>query len=331
MITEESPLRGKSDFKELRSSKYIYVDKTKYIVNMLNTDNKCFIARPRRFGKTLMLNTIKYLYLGDHELFEGLEIYEYIDRPIFRPHPVIHLDMSDVKTHAFPDDLVLDPNERVLYSIDKSLLRILNTIALSFGVAISQISASDAFRDLICNTSTKCGKVVILIDEYDYLLTNAFDKPILQKDIHEFLREFYGSIKTLDSNIHIAYITGISKFSKVGVFSFLNNVTDFSNDIAYSDMFGYTNDELCRYFKSFIDETADRMQLQPEALIDKLKSYYDGYSFAGEQTVYNPVSIRYFFTDKEFDDYWTLVGDFSGGGRAGTLQATPHPRKPLIL
>jgi hypothetical protein len=175
---------------------------------MFKTEQKCFIARPRRFGKTLMLSAIKYLYLGDHELFEGLEIYKYINRPIFQPHPVIYLDMSDVATFVPSDDSAAVDYKEVLSLIETNLLYTLNKIAESYCVEITQAAASIAFSDLIYNISSKHGKVVILIDEYDSLLTGAFDKPILQRNIHEFLRDFYRNIKTRTPHIHIAYITG---------------------------------------------------------------------------------------------------------------------------
>jgi hypothetical protein len=297
-----------SDFAELRSGKYIYVDKTQYIVDMLSKKRKVFIVRPRRFGKTLMLSTLENIFRGNHELFKGLAIYPHLDNPLFQQRPVIRLDMSYPKTTDSPYDLDPSHIEEGIAPLKSCLLGMLNRIADEHDVKIAQTSHHEAFADLIYKVSSKHDRVVILIDEYDKLLTETFDLPVYQNTIHKFLRDFYSNIKIFSDKIYVAYITGISKFSKLGVVSFLNNVTDFSNNPNFCDMFGYTEKELRKYYEPYINKTATKMKMAPELLIDKLKSYYDGYSFCGEESVYNPISIHNFFVNEEFKDYWIKTG-----------------------
>jgi hypothetical protein len=164
---------------------------------MFKTEQKCFIARPRRFGKTLMLSTINNLYLGNHKLFEGLEIYKYLDDPIFQPHPVISLNMSAVTTLSSPEDISPAKIPEAILPIEKSLFVLLDRIAAVYDVKINKISPSDAFGDLIYKVASKHDTVVILIDEYDCLLTETLAKPTYQKAIYDFLRNFYINIKKI--------------------------------------------------------------------------------------------------------------------------------------
>ncbi|MDR1874485.1 MAG: ATP-binding protein [Synergistaceae bacterium] len=284
---------GIQTFDEIRKEGYLYVDKTKYLVDLIDSGKTCFLSRPRRFGKSLTVSTFDALFSGKKELFEGLYAREFFDRPEYKVHPVIHLDMSNLTTNMGVDEL------RV------SISGQLRENARRLKVDIEAGAPGDAFFNLISRTAEKYSfKAVLLIDEYD--------KPILDclHDIRELdaarnvLKDFYTRIKSADKYLRFIFMTGISKFSKMGVFSALNNLNDISMDARYATMLGYTEKELLFNFDGYIDEMAAACGESRESLVAQIRDYYDGFSFDGENKLYNPFSTLNFFEKKKFLNYW---------------------------
>jgi hypothetical protein len=225
-MSELAPLQHTLfNFQALRKENYFYVDKTQYIAHLFDWGGRCFFARPRKFGKSLMLSTIKNLFLGNRHLFDGLAIAEHLDNPRFQPHPVIHIDFSGIATLEEDDKNKIkdkDIDESII-TIKSSLLNKICKIASFHNVDVDKNSPYTAFNDVICNTAEKNEKnVVLLIDEYDLLLNETFNIPKYQNKIRGLLRNFYKNIKDCEEYIHLCYITGISKFSELGIFSVAN-------------------------------------------------------------------------------------------------------------
>ncbi|MDR1793507.1 MAG: AAA family ATPase, partial [Bacteroidales bacterium] len=290
---------GLQTFTELIEENYIYVDKTKYLVDMIDRGKLYFFTRPRRFGKTLTVSTLEALFQGRKELFKGLYAEEWLNRAEFQPSPVIRLDMNSITT-----------GEGVAV-MKKSLLSIVQECGENNGVILQTTSSvGDAFRELIRSLYKKCNsKVVILIDEYDKpLLDNLFKSKELIETIKEFLSDFYTQVKANEQYIKFVFLTGISKIARVGVFSKLNNLTDISFRAKYGEMCGYTEEEIKTYFTDYLQDTANAMNITTDELMDKIRNYYDGFCFDGIHRMYNPYSTLLFFDNKDFDNYWFESG-----------------------
>jgi len=221
---------GIQTFEKLRESNCVYVDKTKYLVDLIDNVGICFFARPRRFGKSLTISTFESLFSGKKELFKGLAAEEFLDRHDFKPGPVISLDMSDITTNESLD------------AIKESICALTNKIARNLKIKLSDTKLpGDLFSELITSTAEKHNqKVVILIDEYDMPYTEFVNDPDMAEKVRDLLRNFYSRIKSNDKYLRFVFITGISKFTKMGVFSSLNNLVDISPDEKYGEMCGYT-------------------------------------------------------------------------------------------
>ena len=287
-------------FEELRTKGYIYVDKTKYFVNMIDTGKIYFLARPRRFGKSLTVSTFDALFSGKKELFKGLYAEEFINRPDFLPSPVIRLDMSKITT----DDGIK--------CFKESLLKMTRGIAKRLSVTLSNTQIpSDLLSELISETAQQYAqRVVILVDEYDKPYTDFVNDPEMAEKVRNVLRNFYVQIKANDEHIRFTFITGISKFAKFGVFSTLNTPLDISLSLKYAEICGYTEEEIIRYFPDYLDETADYMHISTPELIEKMRHYYNGFSFDSDARarLYNPYSTLLFFSEKLFLNYWIDTG-----------------------
>ncbi|KLO21596.1 ATPase AAA [Marinitoga sp. 1197] len=282
---------GVQDYKEIIEEDYIYVDKTKYIFNLINSGKFYFLSRPRRFGKSLTISTLYYLFKGEKELFKDTYIY---DKWEFKEYPIIRINLLDV----------VSENEKEL---KEGLLKIIKDEGKKYGIKIKNDHYKYAFDDLIIELSKK-GKVVILVDEYEKpILDNINNKEMAEK-YRNVLRNFYVTIKSKDEYIKFVFITGITKFTKTGVFSALNNLNDISLDTDYSQMLGYTQEEIEYYFVEYIEQTAKKFNITTEELLKEMKKYYNGFSFDGEHYVYNPFSILKFFQKKEFQNYWFESG-----------------------
>ncbi|SHF35443.1 Predicted AAA-ATPase, partial [Marinitoga hydrogenitolerans DSM 16785] len=284
---------GVQDYKKLIIENYIYIDKTKYILELANSGIPTFLSRPRRFGKSLTVSTLYYLFKGEKELFKDTYIY---DKWEFKEYPVIKLDMSD-NTLTTYDEFIDSLNERIeeLYR-EYDISPIKNNLPTKFGYLITELSKK--YKE----------KTVILIDEYESPILEHINNKEKAEEFRAFLREFYKKVKTKDAYIKFVFITGITKFTKTGVFSALNNLNDISLDTDYSQMLGYTQEELEYYFEDYIKETAKKFNITKEQLLKEMKKYYNGFSFDGEHYVYNPFSILKFFQKKKFQNYWFESG-----------------------
>ena len=281
-------------FEELRNGDFLYVDKTESIWRLIqSTKEGYFLSRPRRFGKSLLVSTLKAIFEGRRELFDGLAISK--KEYDWKPYPVIHLDMGNcsAKTpkalEGFIEDRLCD-------------------IAAEHGVTLRGQSNAIRFESLI-SALGKQEKVVILIDEYDKPILNNVTNPEADA-ILSVLKGFYSTVKTCEDMERFVFITGVTKFCHVSLFSDLNNLTDITMRSDYATMFGYTQSELEHYFSDRIKATAQAQKISEEELKRKLKAWYDGYCFEEtSETVYNPVSIAKFFeNDGKFDNYWFATG-----------------------
>jgi hypothetical protein len=291
---------GIQSFDKLRKGGYLYVDKTQYLIDLIDNGSVYFLSRPRRFGKSLTISTFDALFSGKKELFKGLYAEEFFERPDYKIYPVIHLDMSDLTTNMGPDELRI------------SILRQIKKNAKRLGVDVEAATPGDAFSDLMSHAAEKCGcNSVLLVDEYD--------KPILDclYDIEEVnaardvLKDFYTRIKAADKYLHFIFMTGISKFSKMGVFSAMNNLLDISMMGKYATMLGYTKNELLSNFGGHIDATGVELGKSRDELITDIRDYYDGFSFDGKNRLYNPFSTLSFFANMAFKNYWFETGTSS--------------------
>jgi DNA polymerase III delta prime subunit len=289
---------GLQIFEEIIKDDYIYIDKTKYLINLIKRGKLYLFSRPRRFGKTLTLNVLKALFEGKKELFKGLYAEEWINREDFKPSPVILLDMSKVVTDGGLDVL------------RNSIGWIVADVAKSHKVEIdNSLPPGIMLANLISNLAENDNKVVVLVDEYDKPLTDFLTKDeTIIKDVKEILRNFYIHIKANEQYIKFVFITGITKFSRVGIFSTLNNLTDVSFDEEYGTMCGYTEAEIIKYFPDYLEETAKEMQISIDELIVKMRNYYDGFCFNGIDKLYNPYSTLLFLREKDFFNYWMDTG-----------------------
>ncbi len=285
---------GRSTFRIIIENELLYVDKTKWIYQMVNhSSGVYFLSRPRRFGKSLMVSTLAEVFLGNRELFEGL----WIDESDYQwqTHPVIRIDFSQERVE----------NAATLQLVISDYL---SEIADSYGLTLPKGRYLKQFRHLIRLLANQ-GQVVILIDEYDHPIIDHITNLEEAIKIREVLKGFYSVIKANDRYLRFVFLTGISKFSKVGVFSGLNNLTDLTMSPAFSDALGITQDELIKYFSDYITPLAQEEGLSNEAALASIKRWYNGFCFSRRGTqVYNPYSLLRLFQDKLFSSYWFATG-----------------------
>ena len=283
------------NFEDLIQGNFLYVDKTEYIWQLIRPAKEMyFLSRPRRFGKSLTVSTLKAVFEGKKELFKGLAIY---DKPYdWKPYPVIHLSFGDY-----------NPINNSVERLDAYLLDKINSVAkaLNIDLPITQ-DASSAFGKLIDIASIQAS-VVILVDEYDKPILDNISKPNI-KEIQQCLKGFFSVLKDRNDKERFLFVTGVSKFSHVSLFSDLNNLTDITMDARYATMFGYTQEELEANFGYRISALAGEQDIV--AYKAKIKDWYNGYRFEeNAKTVYNPVSLAQFFeSGGKFNNYWFSTG-----------------------
>jgi hypothetical protein len=281
-IMKRLPL-GVQTFSKLILDNHYYVDKTEFVYKLANIGTYFFLSRPRRFGKSSFLDTLHEAYEGNEALFKGLFLEKNWDWS--KKHPVIKISFGGG---------IMQSKKEVLEKIDDILLE--NQERLD--VSCNDKNHGNCFAKLIRYTYQKYNqKVAILIDEYDKPILDNIEKKILPYKIREVLKGFYSVIKDSDAYIQFAFITGVSKFSKVNLFSGLNNLTDITLDPEFATICGYTKSELKNTFQ-------DRLTDVP---MDELKEWYDGYNFLGEK-VYNPYDVLYYLQNKVFKNYWFETG-----------------------
>jgi hypothetical protein len=277
-----------------------------YFPMLKKTGKFLFCARPSRFGKSLLLSSLEAFYSGRTELFKGLDAEEYMCSPGFVARPVIHLDMSGLGYWQTKTELI------------NSITEILGKIAKRFNISLNGSNYAQVFQNLLRDIRQANGlRPVLLIDEYDapVITVASEEKPIFNPnlliDTRKVMQTFYLQIKVAGNDIFRTFITGISKYSRMGVFSQLNNLIDISLESKFSALMGYTQYELEKYFAPSITSTALKFKMSEESLLVKIKDYYDGFSFDGKNRLYNPFSILNFFHSQKFENYWMESGSNS--------------------
>ncbi|XWN35619.1 MAG: AAA family ATPase [Roseivirga sp.] len=279
---------------------YVYVDKTQFALQMIESGKHYFLSRPRRFGKSLFVSTLKEIFRGNKELFKGYHIYN--SHYDWQPYPVLHLDFSEILNESTQD-------------LKDSLKRTLAAIATDHETRVEVPSAQEGLKYLIKALSkSKEQRVVILIDEYDAPLIDHLDKPEVAEENREVLRSFYKVLKSQEEHIRFTFVTGISKFSQVSLFSGPNHLDDITMDSQHATIMGYTEEEVVQYFDEHIELiTAKRNeqgeQTSEEEVLTEIKAWYNGYRFSeAERYVYNPFSTLQFLSKKKARGYWYASG-----------------------
>jgi len=286
---------GIQSFRKIVEEDLLYVDKTRYVYDLINGASYYFLSRPRRFGKSLLLDTIGEAMSGDKELFKGLWIYD--SGYAFEKHPVLRLDMSGI-ANGTPEIL------------KDSLSFALKIRAADEGFEIAGNAPSDMFQYLIRALHKKYNQaVVVLIDEYDKPLLDHIDDIELAEANRKVLRGFYGILKSMDPYLKLAFITGVSKFTKTSIFSELNNLLDISLTKKYSNICGIALEDLDKYFSGHIGHLSSSGDfVDYSSLRDEILTWYDGYSWDGSTRVINPFSLLSFFEQERFSSYWYASG-----------------------
>jgi hypothetical protein len=289
---------GIQDFVKIREEDYVYVDKTAQVHKLVTgSGGVFFLSRPRRFGKSLLCSTVKALFGGRRELFSGLAI-DGLDWE-WKKYPVIHLDLNPGNYELRLDELSV------------TIKRQLEQCAGQYGVPFSGETPSDYFARLILKLYEKYGeKAIVIIDEYDKPLLSTIDMPETHTKIRSALKGFYAVLKSYDQYLKFVFLTGVTKFSQVSVFSDLNNLTDISLNPEFYDICGITQEELETGFRPEIDEVVQEKNMDRNEYLSRLKKFYNGYRFSEYvDTVYNPFGLlNHFFNHGKFETYWFSTG-----------------------
>lgn len=286
---------GIQTFEKIRSGNAVYVDKTQYIQSLTRFKYPYFLSRPRRFGKSLFLSTLKSYFEGRRDLFEGLAISRTENE--WKKYPVFYLDFNvgDFTTE-----------EMFRSSLNKKL----GDYEAIYGFNGAETFA-DRFSDLLKSAHEKTGlQAVILVDEYDKPLLNAMEEPALVDKFRKILKSFYGVLKGEDAHINFIFITGVTRFDKVSIFSDLNNLRDISLSEEFTGICGITQKELEDNFVPEIENMAEKNKYSREVCLAELKKHYDGYHFSKDTLtdIYNPFSLLNAFSDLNFGSYWFSTG-----------------------
>ncbi|WP_195630671.1 ATP-binding protein [Bacteroides finegoldii] len=283
---------GIQTFSKIREGNYLYIDKTEYVYRMTHfASNYMFLSRPRRFGKSLLTSTLHSYFSGCKELFKGLAI-EKLETE-WTEYPVLHFDMSTAK-HAGKDELISEL-ERKLAAYERIYSR-----------NEEDIYINQRLQGLIERAYKQTGKqVVVLIDEYDAPLLDVVHERENLDVLRNIMRNFYSPLKACDPYLRYVFLTGITKFSQLSIFSELNNIKNISMDKTYAAICGISEEEIRTQMKEDVNWFADGLRITPEEVLAKLKENYDGYHFTyPSPDIYNPFSLMNAFTDREFKSYW---------------------------
>ena len=286
---------GIQTFEGIRKDNYLYVDKTALVWRMANLGKPYFLSRPRRFGKSLLISTFDAYFQGKKELFDGLAIEQLETK--WEQHPVLHLDLNAKKYETAADLIAM-------------LNQYLEKWEAIYGNEKKDRSPEERFSYVIEQASLKTGKgVVVLVDEYDKPLLQAITRPKLFEEYRQTLKAFYGVLKSADAYLRFVFLTGVSKFSQVSVFSDLNQLNDISLDYSYATLCGITREELKSTFKPEIETFGRKNNQTPEEVVTAMERNYDGYHFhPNGEGVFNPFSVLNAFFSKEFGNYWFQTG-----------------------
>ena len=282
---------GIQDFEDLRRNCYAYVDKTNFVYKLADDGKYYFLSRPRRFGKSLFLSTLEAYFQGKKELFEGLAICDMEKE--WKKYPIFHIDLNTANFRE-KDSLYIVLNDYLTAWENK------------YGARESEATLALRFKGVIARAAEKEGcSVVILVDEYDKPILQTLSDPELQAEHRAQLKAFYSVLKTQDRYIKFAFLTGVTKFGKVSVFSDLNNLTDISMDYRYISICGMTEKELLENFKEGICQLAEANGDSETETIAKISMRYAGYHFEeNSEEIYNPFSVLNTLANSRYDDYW---------------------------
>ncbi|MDR0732885.1 MAG: ATP-binding protein [Dysgonamonadaceae bacterium] len=292
--TRKLPL-GIQSFEKLRTGDYLYVDKTAYVYQMASLSIPYFLSRPRRFGKSLLISTFEAYFEGRKDLFEGLAISKM--ETAWEKYPVLHLDLNAEKFDS-------------VESLNSILLRYIERWEDVWGRDGQSQTPAGRFEEVIRGACEKSGKgVVVLIDEYDKPMLSAMPGEKLSEEYRKILKAFYGVLKSSDRYLRFAFLTGVTKFAQVSVFSDLNQLVDISPKQDYASLCGITKNELLQFFMPELKRTAEKQDMTFEEVVCRMSRRYDGYHFAPQsEGMFNPFSVLNALHFRDFDDYWFRTG-----------------------
>ena len=283
---------GIQDFKKLREQNALYVDKTEIIFRLIDQGSYYFLSRPRRFGKSLLISTLAAIFSGEKELFKGLWIEDKIE---WKKHPVIRID--------FTGDSVKELGVKV------AVRGMIDAHAERYGVELVKEDNRGRMGELVMKLHKKTEmQVAVLIDEYDKPIIDNLENIEQAEENRDILKDFYGVLKPLDPHLKFVFLTGVTKFSKIAIFSDLNNLDDITITERYSTMLGLTTEEIDHAFANRIPDTCKKLALTREQFDEQLKFWYNGYSWDTKNFVYNPFSILKFFINNSFENFWFSTG-----------------------
>jgi hypothetical protein len=286
---------GLQELQSFRDNNCVYVDKTQLIHKLATSGIKYyFLSRPRRFGKSLLISTFKELFSGNRELFTDLWIEPNWDWS--KKHPIIHLPFDKLSFDS------LGLGEAIKTEFSK--------IAANYDITLVETDYREQFKEILEKLYKKHGKVVLLIDEYDKPINDYLEFAHIEKakTNQAVMRQFYSVLKSAEPYLRFVFITGVSKFSKVSIFSAFNNLVDITIDDNYATITGYTQKELTSYFDDYIQLVQDKLKISRGDLLKQIKDWYNGYSWDGETTLYNPFGILNFLSKKRFHNFWFSTG-----------------------
>ena len=292
---------GMQDFRDIRENGFVYVDKTMFIWQLVNASKSYFLSRPRRFGKSLFISTLYSFFSGEKELFKGLYIEEKENArgdKAWTKYPVIYFSLSGGQYND-PDGLT------------NTLDDVLTQIEEQYDIDRYDTDLSNRFKNIIRKLHEKTGQqVVVLVDEYDKpLLSTMISNPAQEEKNRQLYKGFFSVLKDMDGYLRFVFFTGVTKFSKVSIFSDLNQLNDISMDDEYSGICGITEDEMERDFDPEVHALAAANQLTYDQCVERLGQMYDGYHFSRNgEGVYNPFSLLNAFAKRDFGSYWFESG-----------------------
>jgi Predicted AAA-ATPase/PD-(D/E)XK nuclease superfamily len=279
---------------EFADTNSIYVDKTRLVHQLVTTGKYYFLSRPRRFGKSLLVSTLQELFEGNKMLFKDLWIEPHWDWS--KTNPVVRISFAQWDFEEL--------------NLSAAIFEALDSIAEAKGIVLTKKTVKSRFSELLQAVHRQAGQVVLLIDEYDkpivhYLESNHLKKAIAHRKI---FKNFYSALKDVGNILRFVFITGVSKFTKVSIFSDLNHLSDLTLDKNYAALTGYTQPELEFYFKDYLKNTAKELEISDEKLLQQLKLWYDGYTWDGKTHIYNPFGVLNFLQKQVFSNYWFATG-----------------------
>lgn len=289
---------GIQNIEEILNGNFVYIDKTDFAYRLITSGKHYFMSRPRRFGKSLFISTLEEIFKGNKGLFRGCSICD--SDYDWKPHPILHLDFS-----RLPDD---NPDK-----FSDALKRKLHNLASQHGVSIKTPSLQEGIEDLVVKISAK-RKVVILVDEYDHPIINNLQEIKIADKNRNLLKALFGTLKSLDAYIKFTFVTGVSKFSQVSLFSGPNYLTDITMDEEYACMLGYTDYDVRKYFEEHTKQIVNKrklagIQTSEDNVLDELRVWYNGYRFSKQlDSVYNPFSTLNFMKSGNVEGYWYNTG-----------------------